>query len=79
MTDIEFDSLDANTLLDSALRATKRRMFLCRNAPKVCCNCRSNQIQLLGGMPALWKCRTCKTKFKFEPLKLASTKEVVVS
>lgn len=54
---------------DRLWEMTKRRVFLCDNAP-VCPECKDAQIQLVGYIecnPAKWKCRICKAMFKFEP------------
>ena len=44
-----------------------RKEYICRNVPK-CFVCDSEQVQLLSQHePALWRCRTCKHRFTYEP------------
>lgn len=44
--------------------------------PLLCPNCKDEQVQILNytDKPAVWKCRSCKFIFEFEP-KLCYTKK----
>lgn len=46
---------------------TTRNDTLFRNVPP-CPFCTSGQVQLMSrGTPAIWRCRTCKYTFDYEP------------
>ena len=45
-----------------------RREMLCKKPP-ICPDCKTDQVQLtewIEGEVAEWKCRHCRTRFKFE-------------
>jgi hypothetical protein len=48
-----------NGIMGQALALAMHREALCRQAPP--CTCGSNQVQLLGYIPApaVWRCRIC--------------------
>jgi hypothetical protein len=56
-----------DTLADAGIAAAERREFLGKNIPS--CRCGSKQVQLRNGAdkPAVWKCRSCKTRWEWEP------------
>jgi DNA-directed RNA polymerase subunit RPC12/RpoP len=59
---------NASTIIKDALNHADRREYLCKNS-RTCPECSARQVQLINqfAIPAEWKCRRCKTKFKFEP------------
>lgn len=55
-------------ILHHAETLAKRREMLCKKSP-LCPDCDTDQVQLIEwieGKVAEWKCRHCKTCFKFE-------------
>jgi len=63
------DCYDLPGLLPGVLALSKRRLWLCKNTP-ACPSCGEwMQIQITDWhqIPAEWKCRKCKHKWKFEP------------
>lgn len=58
--------------LDLMMETVRRREWLCTHVPPCPVCGEKNQIQLvewIAGPPALWRCRTCKTRWDFEPPK----------
>ena len=62
-----------NDIIERALKHTDRRLFLGKQAI-VCPDCGTNQVQLTNHFvtPAEWKCRHCKKRFNFEPIKMCN-------
>jgi hypothetical protein len=60
--------INSNRILRNALISVRRRLLICKHAPK-CISCNSAQVQLINPNPlATWKCRVCKHIWKYEPI-----------
>ena len=65
------DNVSAVALSDVLCHAeilAERREMLCKKPP-TCPDCKTEQVQLtewIEGEVAEWKCRHCRTRFKFE-------------
>ena len=60
--------LNAAEILKYTTWLAERREALCKEPP-LCPDCRTDQVQLIEWIEeetAEWKCRHCRTRFKFE-------------
>ena len=67
-SEVEAQPEPLNDLLCNAEILADRREKLCKKPP-TCPDCKTDQVQLtewIEGEVAEWKCRHCRTRFKFE-------------
>lgn len=68
LADHEMTKEELSRIVTGAELISKRRIRICKQAPK-CPKCKANQVQIIdSGLLAKWKCRECKHKWTYEPL-----------